>query len=347
MNSPDVIAASRTSGTRREILLEICDLAVSYRQRRGIARRSEERKVLENFSLNIEKHETLGVVGESGCGKTTLLLSLLQLNAIASGQITFAGQELTSASRSQRRAVRRDMQIVFQNPYSSLDPRMQVADIIAEPLRIHGVERGLRRVQAESLMNDVGLSCEYLSAFPHELSGGQAQRVALARALALDPQLLLLDEPTSALDLSVQAQVLNLLIELQERRHLTYIFVSHDLRVVEHISDRIAVMYLGEIVEIGPTESIVQAPAHPYTRALMAAEAHREGHHGGGNSILVKGDVPSFGRVPSGCRFHTRCPVAMDLCRGVAAPPVDVGPDHMARCHLAKAWKAHAAEVRR
>lgn len=316
-------------------LLEIKALSTQYTSRGGLFRASVVTKVLDNFSLDVFAGETLGLVGESGCGKTTLILSLLRLVAASAGSILLDGEDVARAGGQRLRYLRRQMQVVFQNPYSSLDPHMTVSELVGEPLVVHSRSSRVERFQqVATLLADVGLDPRAVTFFPHQLSGGQAQRVALARALALKPRLLLLDEPTSALDVSVQAQVLNLLVELQQRHGLTYVFVSHDLSVVQHISNRIAVMYLGEIVELGPTEQVFNHPQHPYTRALLAAatpstDARRLPR------LPSTNPVPSFANIPDACRYHTRCPFVMDKCR-TTSPPRYHAEDaaHWARCHL-------------
>ncbi len=290
---------------------------------------------VDDVSFVVQRGEALGLVGESGCGKTTLGRLILRLAEPTAGEIFFAGQPIAGLSKAALRPLRPKLQVVFQNPLQSLSPRLRVFDIVAEPLRTHGaVAAGALRGHVVELLEQVGLGAQHLDRFPHEISGGQCQRVAIARALALEPQLLVLDEPTSALDVSVQAQILNLLNELRRRLGLTYLFISHDLSVVEYISDRIAVMYLGEIVEIGPSASIFAAPRHPYTQALLSAvpepdlPVRRE-------LVVLEGNVPSPANPPSGCRFHTRCPLAFDLCRQ-RKPALEAGedPTWLAACHL-------------
>jgi oligopeptide transport system ATP-binding protein len=296
-------------------------------------------------SFDLAEQETLGLVGESGCGKSTTARVLLNLQPATSGEVYYQGRELTALSRSDMRSLRRDLQIVFQDPYASLDPRMPVNEIIAEPLRIHGLYADEGRAVVRDLLRTVGLKPEHGNRFPHEFSGGQRQRIGVARALALRPKVLVLDEPVSALDVSIQAGVLNLLDELQSELGLSYLFVSHDLSVVRHIADRIAVMYLGTIVETGTSQELFEGPAHPYTQALISAiplpdprkERARE-------RITVVGDVPSPADPPSGCRFRTRCPkFANELSESeratcVEQPPelIDRGHGHPAACHYAE-----------
>lgn len=289
---------------------------------------------VDDVSLQIYPGEVLGVVGESGCGKTTLGRCILRLVEPTSGQILFDGQDLAALQGDALRHLRQEMQIVFQNPLSSLSPRFKVFDVVAEPLVTH---RSLSRHELEgrilALLEQVGLGRQHLDRYPHELSGGQCQRVAVARALALSPRLLVLDEPTSALDVSVQAQIINLLDELQAQHKLTYLFISHDLGVVQHISDRICVMYLGKLVETGPGEAIFDSPLHPYTQALISAisvpdpSLRRQ-------RIVLQGSVPSPVDPPPGCRFHTRCPLAQARCRVKVPELRPVAAGRTVACHL-------------
>jgi oligopeptide/dipeptide ABC transporter ATP-binding protein len=322
-----------------EHLLEVRELVVNFPIRKtGVLRRVVGHvQAVSGVDLHVDQSETLGLVGESGCGKSTTGRAILQLHTPTSGSVRFDGKELTSLPHKQMQAVRRDLQIVFQDPYASLNPKMPVNDIIAEPLKVHGRYAGGGRDRVAELLKLVGLNPEHGNRYPHEFSGGQRQRIGIARALALRPRMLLLDEPVSALDVSVQAGIVNLLEDLQDELGLGYIFIAHDLSVVRHISDRIAVMYLGKIVETGTRDDVYNRPAHPYTQALLSAapaanptvERQRE-------RIIVTGDVPSPLDPPSGCRFRTRCWKAQDICATEEPPLVDRGHGHPAACHFAE-----------
>ncbi len=316
-------------------LLEIRDLTVEYRSARGLfGRSSRVVRILDGFSLQIRKGETLGVVGESGCGKTTLAQTIARFVPASRGEVRFEDRDIFRFDAMELRAYRESMQLVFQSPFSSLNPRMTVGSIVAEPLLTHTkLGREARRARVAALLEETGLRPAYMDRHPHELSGGQAQRVVIARALALNPKLLLLDEPTSALDVSVQAQILNLLMRLQADHELTYMFISHSLSVVQHVSNRIAVLYLGEIVELGPRSSVFARPRHPYTQALFASTPVPDPNRRR-TRVTLGGTVPSPANPPPGCRFHTRCPHAMPRCKHDKPSAYRVVDGHWATCHL-------------
>lgn len=316
-------------------LIEVRDLVKYFPVRGGILQRIQGWvKAVDGVSFDIRKGETLGLVGESGCGKTTVGRTLLQLIPPTSGHAFFEGQDLTTLGRQELKALRREMQIVFQDPFSSLDPRAQVGDSIGEALYIHGVhDLQERRRRVLDMLKRVGLSEDHMRRYPHEFSGGQRQRIGIARALILRPKFVVCDEPVSALDVSIQAQVLNLLRQLQHELQLTYLFIAHNMSVVEHISDRVAVMYLGKIAEIAERYELYRRPTHPYTEALLSAipipDPDRERHQ-----TILKGDVPSPLNPPAGCRFHPRCPLAIDICHHEVPPLVSIDEDHQVACHV-------------
>ena len=322
-----------------EPLLEVQDLVKHYPVGGGLfgGPRGLVRAV-DGVSFAIRRGETLGLVGESGCGKTTTGRCILQLERPTSGRVVFEGRNLVTLPAAELRLVRRRLQVIFQDPYSSLNPRMTVGQIVGEPLGVHRIvtEPAARAARVRALVSHVGLLPQHSGRYPHELSGGQRQRVGIARALAMEPTLIVCDEPVSALDVSIQAQIINLLEDLQTRFGLTYLFVAHDLSVVRHISDRVAVMYLGKIVEIADRKALYEDPLHPYTKALLSAvpipdpdvEATRE-------RIVLRGEVPSALHPPAGCVFHPRCPIAVDRCRTAVPELREVRPGHWAACLLA------------
>ncbi|MFG2223744.1 ABC transporter ATP-binding protein [Streptomyces sp. NPDC048644] len=342
------VAGVRTRAARGEAILEIRDLAKYFPLHRGVLFKKQVGavKAVDGVSFDLYKGETLGIVGESGCGKSTVARMLVGLERPTAGQIRYQGEDIIKLSGRALKAVRRNIQMVFQDPYTSLNPRMTVGDIIGEPYEIHPevAPKGSRRQKVRELLDVVGLNPEYINRYPHQFSGGQRQRIGIARGLALRPEIIVADEPVSALDVSVQAQVVNLLERLQDEFDLSYVFIAHDLSVVRHISDRVAVMYLGRLAETGTDEQIYDHPTHPYTQALLSAvpvpdPAARERR----GRILLAGDVPSPADPPSGCRFRTRCWKAQDVCADVV-PPLDVpewfagaGPaGHPSACHFAE-----------
>ena len=324
--------------TNHRPLVEVRHLKKYFPVRSGIfSRISAWVKAVDDVSFEIYPGETVGLVGESGCGKTTVGRTILRLIDPTAGEILFAGEDVCQLATQQLRALRRQMQIIFQDPYSSLNPRMTVGAIIGEPLYVHGLARGKDLDQrVRELLERVGLSPMYRSRYPHEFSGGQRQRIGIARALALQPRFIVCDEPVSALDISIQAQILNLLQDLQKEFGLSYLFISHDLNVVEYIADRVAVMYLGTLVETAPVDQLFRHPLHPYTQALMSANPVPDPTVRTKRVILV-GDVPSPLNPPPGCPFHTRCPQVMDHCKTVEPPLVRIGQgkdEHTVWCHL-------------
>lgn len=319
-------------------LLEVRNLKKHFPVRGGLLRRVVAQvRAVDGVSFTLQAGRTLGLVGESGCGKSTLGRAILQLQRPTSGEVLLGGTELTTLDRRSLHAMRRSMQIIFQDPYASLSPRRTVAQTIREPLEVHGIGTSAERERrVEELLGVVGMRTAVLDRYPHEFSGGQRQRIGIARALALDPKLIVADEPVSALDVSVRAQVLNLIARLQREMDIAFLFISHDLSVVEHVSDRVGVMYLGRIVEMAPARELYLQPRHPYTEALLSAvpvpDPTRKARR-----IVLGGDVPSPMNPPSGCPFHLRCPKVMEICRSVVPPVIEVGSaeaSHQVACHL-------------
>jgi oligopeptide transport system ATP-binding protein len=331
-------APATNGATASDVLMDVRNLRMYFPVTAGLIfqRKIADVKAVDGISFNVKRGETLGLVGESGCGKSTTGRAILQLYKPTEGSVDFGGQELTTLKGNDLRRMRRRMQMIFQDPYASLNPRMSVGSIIGEPLQIHGLARGsrARRERIQDLMRVVGLNPYYANRYPHEFSGGQRQRIGIARALAVEPDFIVADEPVSALDVSIQAQIINLMEDLQQQFGLTYLFIAHDLSVVRHISDRVGVMYLGKMMEMADRNELYENPLHPYTKALLSAvpvpdpsvETQRE-------RIILTGDVPSPLRPPPGCVFHTRCPIVIDECRAVLPEWRDVGGGHMVACH--------------
>ncbi len=319
-----------------DTLLEVNNLVKHFPIKGGILRRTiAVVKAVDGVSFTLKRGETLGLVGESGCGKTTTGRTILRLEKATDGEIIFDGKDVLAASGSQLKALRRDMQIVFQDPYASLDPRMTIGESVAEGLTIHGIGSKAERIErVREVLGKVGMHPSHMERFPHEFSGGQRQRIGIARALVMNPKLIVCDEPVSALDVSIQSQVLNLLRNLQQEFGLTYLFIAHNLSVVEHISNRVGVMYLGKMVELADRAELFRRPLHPYTKALISAipipnpNIRRE-------RIILQGDVPSPINPPKGCRFHPRCWMARDICREVEPPFEEKDPGHWSACHFA------------
>ncbi len=322
----------------KEVLVQVKDLKKHFPIRRGIfiQRQVGAVRAVDGVSFDIYRGETLGLVGESGCGKSTTGRTMLQLYRPTSGSVLFKGKDLTQLKGAQLRRERRHMQMIFQDPYASLNPRMTVGKIVEEPLEIHNIGTPKeRKERVAELLNLVGFSPSFVNRYPHEFSGGQRQRIGIARALALQPEFIVLDEPISALDVSIQAQVVNLLEDLQDKFNLTYLFIAHDLSMVRHISDRTAVMYLGKVVELADRDELYSHPLHPYTQALLSAvpipDPKKERQR---KRIVLEGDVPSPVNPPSGCRFRTRCPLAKDICAEQEPEWREVSPGHWVACHL-------------
>ena len=334
-----MMEAKTTPTGGADVLLDVRDLVMHFPLTRGIIlqRKVGAVQAVDGVSLSVRRGETLGLVGESGCGKSTTGRAILQLYKPTSGEVLFEGRDLTKLNANEMRKMRRNLQMIFQDPYASLNPRMTVGSIIAEPMQIHNlVDRSHRQERVQELLETVGLNPYFANRYPHEFSGGQRQRIGVARALAANPQFIVADEPVSALDVSIQAQIVNLMEDLQEKFNLTYLFIAHDLSVVRHICDRVAVMYLGKIVELATRDEIYDNPLHPYTKALLSAvpipdpviEKKRE-------RVILTGDVPSPINPPSGCHFHTRCQYFIKGTCDVIEPPFeDKGDGHLVACHL-------------
>lgn len=321
---------------KKKVLLEVKNLKKYFPVKAGVFMRTVAYvKAVDDISFYINKGETLGLVGESGCGKSTTGAVILRLEKATAGKVIFEGKDVFSFKKRELQEIRKEMQIIFQDPYSSLDPRMTVGNIIGEPLEIHGLIKNKKELseKVKDLLSKVGLSKEYIKRYPHEFSGGQRQRIGIARALALNPKLIIADEPVSALDVSIQSQVINLLKELQNEFSLTYLFIAHNLGVVKHISDRVAVMYLGKIVEIADKKEFYARPIHPYSQSLLSAIPIPDPTYKK-ERIILEGDVPSPVDPPSGCRFHPRCPRAMDICSQKEPEFKEYGNKHFAACHL-------------
>lgn len=337
--SVEVQDKPKRAKTGGDVILSVTNLKKHFPINAGfiLQRQVGAVKAVDGISFDVMRGETLGLVGESGCGKSTTGRTILQLYEPTEGSVKFEGQELAGLPNNQMRLIRREMQIIFQDPFASLNPRMTVGSIVSEPLQIHKLypNKAERQEYVEGLLERVGLNPYFINRYPHEFSGGQRQRIGIARALALQPSFIVADEPISALDVSIQAQVVNLMEDLQNEMGLTYLFIAHDLSMVRHICDRVAVMYLGKIVEMGPTAAVYDNPLHPYTQSLLSAvpepdpskEANRR-------RIIIRGDLPSPANPPIGCNFHTRCPVAFDLCNREPDPPlIEHEPGHWAACH--------------
>lgn len=320
----------------KKVILEVKDLKKYFPVGKGKVNKNKYVKAVDGVSFTLREGETLGLVGESGCGKSTLGRAILRLHEPTSGEVIFKDEDVLKKSRKEMRKLREDMQIIFQDPYSSLNPRMNVFNILSEPLVAHGYFKKGEELKQHvlKLMESCGLPPYYCYRYPHQFSGGQRQRIGIARALALNPSFIICDEPVSALDVSIQSQIINLMLDLQQEKGISYVFISHDLSVVKHISDRVGVMYLGSLVELADKDEIYDNPAHPYTKALMAAIPKPDPKQRS-SMEAIKGEIPSNVNLPDGCKFHPRCPFAKDICKTTAPAAKEIKPGHVVLCHFA------------
>lgn len=333
-------------GGKKEVILKVSNLKKHFPIKNSMLSKSDSAvKAVDDVSFEVFQGETLGIVGESGCGKSTMAKVIIQLLQATGGSVEIEGKQIQSTNKRELKKVRRDIQMVFQDPYASLNPKWTLQRTLLEPLKVHKIgDSKERREKIEFIMNAVGLNSTYAERFPHEFSGGQRQRIGIARALILNPKIIVADEPVSALDISVQAQVINLLKDLQDKFNLTYLFITHDLSVVKHISDRVLVMYLGKIVEISTTQKLFENSLHPYTKALISAVPEVDPKVRKGR-IILKGDVPNPANPPSGCTFHTRCPYAMEQCKTVSPELAEIELEQFVACHLYNKNEVYISEA--
>lgn len=333
-------------GGKKEVILKVSNLKKHFPIKNSVLSKCDSAvKAVDDVSFEVFQGETLGIVGESGCGKSTMAKVIIQLLQATGGSVEIEGKQIQSTNKRELKKVRRDIQMVFQDPYASLNPKWTLQRTLLEPLKVHKIgDSKERREKIEFIMNAVGLNSTYAERFPHEFSGGQRQRIGIARALILNPKIIVADEPVSALDISVQAQVINLLKDLQDKFNLTYLFITHDLSVVKHISDRVLVMYLGKIVEISTTQKLFENSLHPYTKALISAVPEVDPKVRKGR-IILKGDVPNPANPPSGCTFHTRCPYAMEQCKTVSPELAEIEPEQFVACHLYNKNEVYISEA--